>query len=92
MLKGKVSSTHHATDATWSKSIALITQQVQMGNSCLPGLLEIIMDCPEAKNFGITPEEEVMHADVGPPYNELPENEKMYVLFTGGSCHTLRNC
>ena len=50
------------------------------------------MDCPEAKNFGITPEEEVMHADVGPPYNELPENEKMYVLFIGGSCHTLRNC
>ena len=26
MFKGKVPSTHHATDATWSKWIALITQ------------------------------------------------------------------
>ncbi|KAJ7424962.1 hypothetical protein WISP_25994 [Willisornis vidua] len=28
MFKGKVPSTHHATDATWSKWIALITQRV----------------------------------------------------------------
>jgi hypothetical protein len=26
MFKGKVSSTHHATDAAWSKWIVLITQ------------------------------------------------------------------
>ena len=28
MFKGKVPSTHHATDATWSKWIALITQPI----------------------------------------------------------------
>lgn len=63
-----------------------------MGNSCLPGLLEIIMNCPEGKNFGITPEEEVTHADEAPPYNDLSENEKRYVLLTDGSCHTVGNC
>ncbi|RMB88620.1 hypothetical protein DUI87_35008 [Hirundo rustica rustica] len=31
MLKGEVPSTHHATDATWSKWIALITQRARMG-------------------------------------------------------------
>lgn len=32
LFKGKVASTHHATDATWSKWIALTTQWAQMGN------------------------------------------------------------
>ncbi|RMC19429.1 hypothetical protein DUI87_04040 [Hirundo rustica rustica] len=31
MFKGEVPSTHHATDATWSKWIALITQRARMG-------------------------------------------------------------
>jgi len=32
MSKGKVPSTHHASDATWSKWIALIMKGAQMGN------------------------------------------------------------
>ncbi|XP_048808481.1 uncharacterized protein LOC125696616 [Lagopus muta] len=47
MFKGKVPSTHHATDATWSKWIALITQRAWMGNLSRPGILEVIMDWPE---------------------------------------------
>ncbi|RMB99855.1 hypothetical protein DUI87_23633 [Hirundo rustica rustica] len=42
MFKGKVPSTHHATDATWSKWIALITQRARIGNPNRPGILEII--------------------------------------------------
>ncbi|KAK4815868.1 hypothetical protein QYF61_009919 [Mycteria americana] len=44
------------------------------------------MDRPEGKDFGTAPEEEVMHAEGAPLYNELPENEKRYALFTDGSC------
>jgi len=87
MFKGKVPSTHHATDATWSKWIALITQRAWMGNLSCPGILEVIVDCPEGKTFGRLPEEEVLSAKEAPPYNELPENEKKYALFTGGLCH-----
>ncbi|KAK4828886.1 LOW QUALITY PROTEIN: hypothetical protein QYF61_001444 [Mycteria americana] len=36
---------------------------------------------------GISPDEEVTHAEEGPLYNKLPENEKQYALFTDGSCH-----
>ncbi|GAB0209618.1 hypothetical protein GRJ2_003427500 [Grus japonensis] len=28
-----------------------------------------------------------MRAEESPPYNQLPENEKQYALFTDGSCH-----
>ncbi|RMC20359.1 hypothetical protein DUI87_01208 [Hirundo rustica rustica] len=38
MFKGKVPSTHHATDATWSKWIALITQRARIGNPNRPGI------------------------------------------------------
>ena len=86
MFKGKVPSTHHATDATWSKWIALITQRARMGNLSRPGILEVIMDWPEGKKFGTSPGEEVSRAKEAPPYNELPENEKKYALFTDGSC------
>ena len=40
MFKGKVTSTHHATDATWSKWTALITQRARMGNLSRPGILD----------------------------------------------------
>uniref|UniRef100_A0A8B9G813 RNase H type-1 domain-containing protein n=1 Tax=Amazona collaria TaxID=241587 RepID=A0A8B9G813_9PSIT len=50
------------------------------------GILEVIMDWPEGKDFGMPPEEEVMHAEEAPPYNELSESEKQYALFTDGSC------
>lgn len=56
MFKGEVLSTHHVTDAAWSKGVAFITQQAWMGNPSCPGLVEIIMDCSEGKNFGLTPE------------------------------------
>ncbi|KAK4806163.1 hypothetical protein QYF61_001086 [Mycteria americana] len=86
MFKGRVPSTHHATDATWSKWVALITQRARIGNPNHPGILEVIMDWPEGKDFGISPEEEVTRAEEAPLYNKLPENEKQYALFTDGSC------
>ncbi|RMC14962.1 hypothetical protein DUI87_07141 [Hirundo rustica rustica] len=51
MIKGKVPSTHHATDATWSKWIALITQRACTGNPNHPGILEIITNWPEGENL-----------------------------------------
>ncbi|KAK4806844.1 LOW QUALITY PROTEIN: hypothetical protein QYF61_012565 [Mycteria americana] len=66
MFKGRVPSTHHATDATWSKWVALITQRARIGNPNRPGILEVIMDWPEGKDFGISPEEEVTRAEEAP--------------------------
>ncbi|RMC18052.1 hypothetical protein DUI87_04930 [Hirundo rustica rustica] len=40
MFKAEVPSTHHATNATWSKWIALITQRAHIGNPNHPGILE----------------------------------------------------
>ena len=87
MFKGKVPSTHHATDATWSKWVALITQRSRIGNPSRPGILEVITDWPEGKDVGISPEEEVTRAEEAPLYNKLPENVKQCALFTDGSCH-----
>ncbi|KAK4827996.1 hypothetical protein QYF61_022773 [Mycteria americana] len=87
MFKGRVLSTHHATDATWSKWVALITQRARTGNPSCPGILEVIMAWPEGKDFGTSPEEEVTRAEEAPLYNKQPENEKQYALFTDGSCH-----
>ncbi|XP_062495011.1 uncharacterized protein LOC134174243 [Pezoporus occidentalis] len=87
MFKGRLSSTHHATDATWSKWAALITQRTRIGNLSRPGILEVIMDWPQGKDFGMSPKEEVvMRAEEAPPYNKLSESEKQYALFTDGSC------
>ena len=44
------------------------------------------MDWPEGKDFGASPEEEVTRAEEAPLYNQLPEDEKQYALFTDGSC------
>ncbi|RMC21742.1 hypothetical protein DUI87_02611 [Hirundo rustica rustica] len=88
-FKGKVPSTHHATDATWSKWIALITQRACIGNPNRPGILEIITNWPEGENFSLTDKEEqeqVTRAEEGPPYNQLPAEETRYALFTDGSC------
>ncbi|XP_074788487.1 uncharacterized protein LOC141973621 [Athene noctua] len=57
MFKGKASSTHHATEATWSKWVALITQWAQIGNPSHPGILEVIMNWPESKDSGMSPEQ-----------------------------------
>ncbi|KAK4811370.1 hypothetical protein QYF61_027599 [Mycteria americana] len=81
MFKGRVPSTHHTTDAMWSKWVALITQQARMGNPNHPGILEEIMDWPEDRDFGALPEE-VAHAQEAPPYNELSEDERHYAAFT----------
>ncbi|RMB93155.1 hypothetical protein DUI87_30477 [Hirundo rustica rustica] len=92
MFKGEVPSTHHATDATWSKWIALITQRARIGNPNRPGILEIITNWPEGENFGLTDEEEqeqVTRAEEGPPYNQLPAEETRYALFTDGSCRVV---
>jgi len=46
------------------------------------------MDWPKDKDFAVSPEEqEVMCAEETPFYNELPEKEKQYALFTDRSCH-----
>ena len=60
-----------------------------MGNLSHPGILEVIVDWPEGKNFGTSPAEEVSQANETPPYNELQENEKKYALFTDGSCRIM---
>ncbi|GAB0188949.1 hypothetical protein GRJ2_001360200 [Grus japonensis] len=86
MFKERAPSTHHATDATWSKWVALITQRAQIGSPSRPGILEVITDWPEGKDFGMSPEEEVTRAEEAPPYNKLTEDEKPYALFTDGSC------
>ncbi|GAB0181129.1 hypothetical protein GRJ2_000578200 [Grus japonensis] len=86
MFKGRVPSTHHATDATGSKRVAPMTQRAQIGTPNRPGILEAIADQPEGKDFGVSPEEEVARAKGAPPYNKLPENQKQYALFADGSC------
>ncbi|XP_071661606.1 uncharacterized protein [Patagioenas fasciata] len=87
MFKGTVPSPHHATEVTWSKWIALITQRARIGSPNRPGILEVITDWPESKDFGMSPdEEEVKRAEEAPPYNTLSETDKQYALFTDGSC------
>ncbi|GAB0203384.1 hypothetical protein GRJ2_002804000 [Grus japonensis] len=86
MFKERAPSTHHATNATWSKWVALITQRARIGSPSRPGILEVITDWPEGKDFGMSPEEEVTRAEEAPPYNKLTEDEKPYALFTDGSC------
>jgi len=58
-----------------------------MGNPSRPGILEVIMDWPEGKDFRTSPEEEVTCAEEASLYNKLPESEKEYALFMDGSCH-----
>ncbi|GAB0179593.1 hypothetical protein GRJ2_000424600 [Grus japonensis] len=89
VFKERAPSTHHATDATWSKWVALITQRARIGSPSRPGILEVITDWPEGKDFGMSPEEEVTHAEEAPPYNKLTEDEKPYALFTDGSCRIM---
>ncbi|XP_064495952.1 uncharacterized protein LOC135405192 [Pseudopipra pipra] len=89
MFKGNVPPTHHATDATWSKWIALITQRARIGHLNRHGILEIITNWPEGGNFSLADEEEkeqVDQAEEAPPYNQLLEEETRYALFTDGSC------
>ncbi|RMC16748.1 hypothetical protein DUI87_06342 [Hirundo rustica rustica] len=85
MFKGKVPSTHHATDTTWSKWIALITQRARIGNPNRPGILEIITNWPEGETFGLSFEEEeeqVTRAEEAPPYNELNRRLKDNMPFS----------
>ncbi|KAJ7395966.1 hypothetical protein BTVI_149729 [Pitangus sulphuratus] len=92
MFKGKTPSTHHASDATWSKWIALITQRTYIGNPNHPGILEIITNWPEGANFSLADEEEgeqVVQAEETPAYNQLPEEEICYAFVTDGSYRTV---
>ena len=57
-----------------------------MGNPDDTGILELITEWPEGKDFGIAPEEEVTHAEEAPLYNKQPEDKKEYALFTDVSC------
>lgn len=69
MFRGKVPSTHHATSATWSKWIALITQRAHTGKLNRPGILEVITNWPKGESFGVEEEEPVTRAEEAPPYN-----------------------
>ncbi|GAB0205676.1 hypothetical protein GRJ2_003033200 [Grus japonensis] len=62
---------------------------IKRRNPNRPGILEVITDWPEGKDFGMLPEEEVTRAEEAPPYNKLTEDEKPYALFTDGSCRTV---
>ncbi|KAK4822913.1 hypothetical protein QYF61_023276, partial [Mycteria americana] len=90
MFKGNIPSTHHATSPTWSKWVALIMQQAQLGKPNRLGILEEIMDWPEGRHFGALPEE-VAHAQEAPLYNELSEDGRHHALFTDGSCCIVGN-
>ncbi|GAB0203336.1 hypothetical protein GRJ2_002799200 [Grus japonensis] len=74
-------------DEMINKIAAMPPQTSQKGNPNRPGILEVITDWPEGKDFGMSPEEEVTCTEEAPPYNKLTENEKPYALFTDGSCH-----
>ncbi|KAJ7412761.1 hypothetical protein BTVI_45346 [Pitangus sulphuratus] len=57
-----------------------------------PGILEIITNWLEGENFSLADEEEgeqVVQAEEGPAYNQLPEEDIRYTLFTDGSCCTV---
>ncbi|RMB89213.1 hypothetical protein DUI87_34403 [Hirundo rustica rustica] len=65
------------------------SERARIGNPNRPGILEIITNWPEGETFGLSFEEEeeqVTRAEEAPPYNELPETERQYALFTDGSC------
>ena len=89
MFKGKIPSTHHAPDATWSEWVAPVTQWDRIGNPSCPGILEVIMDWPEGKDFRISPEEDVTRAEESPLYNKQSEVEKQYAVVADVSCHLL---
>ncbi|XP_050842343.1 uncharacterized protein LOC103824792 isoform X1 [Serinus canaria] len=89
MFKGKAPTTHPATDAIWSKWIAVITQHVRIGNLNHPGILGTITNWPEGEDFGLADEEEqeqVTRAEEVPPNNHLPAEETRYALFMDSSC------
>lgn len=71
-FKERVPSTHHASDATWSKWITLVIQHAQVGNPSPQGILQVIMCWPKGNDFGILPEK-VMHAEEAPLNNKVPE-------------------
>ncbi|KAK4809953.1 hypothetical protein QYF61_002910 [Mycteria americana] len=50
----------------WSKWVALITKWARIAKSNHPGILEVLMDWPEGKDFRISPEEEVTRAEEAP--------------------------
>lgn len=58
-----------------SKWVALITQLARIGNPCCLGILGVIMNWPEGKDFAISPEEEVTCTDETPLYDKMSENE-----------------
>lgn len=45
------------------------------------------MGWPEGEGFGMSPGEEVAHADNAPLYNKSAERKNQHALFTTGSCH-----
>lgn len=65
--------------------IPLITQRARIGNPRYPGILKVIMNWPEGKDFRIWSEEGVRCAEEAALRDKLSESEKQYALFIDGS-------
>lgn len=94
MFKGEVPSTLHATGAMWSKWVALDRTASSNRKSKSQ---EVIVLWPKGKNFRLSSEEEeeeevVTCAEEALPHNQIPENEKLYSLFTDSLCHIIGVC
>jgi len=61
MFKGRVPSIHHAIDIMWTKQVTLITQGACMGNPNCSGVLELIIDWPDGKDFETSSEDRQTH-------------------------------
>ncbi|KAF4804753.1 hypothetical protein TURU_004971 [Turdus rufiventris] len=86
MFIGKVPSTHHATDATWSKWVALNTQRAHIENPNHPGILKIITNWPKGEDSGLADDEEQENlVELRKPH-QLPADETCYSLFADYSC------
>lgn len=89
MVKGRVPSTHHLTEATWNTWVVLITQGAQMENLNSQGILEEIMDWTESRDFGTLLKK--THTKEASLYKGLAEGERHGALFTNRSCHVIGN-
>ncbi|KAK4817707.1 hypothetical protein QYF61_026397 [Mycteria americana] len=73
-----------------SRTQRYMEQVARLGKPNHAGILEEIVDGPDGRDFGALPEE-VARAQEAPPYNELSEDKRRYVLFTDGSCRVVGN-
>lgn len=83
-VQWKALSTHHTTNTVRREWVAMIAQQTCIGNPSCPGFLEVIMGWTEDKDFGMSQEEKVLHAEEVTLGNKLPGNEQQWMLLSHG--------